>query len=120
MRIRTPLILTSLCAAALLAVAGFADTLAEIVAFADTNHDGEVDRAEFQRRQKDVFFFSDADKNGRLSASELGTGEAAEVLELADRNRDGELELDEFLDLRARAFSRADTNKDGALSLGSV
>lgn len=104
----------------LLAGAAGAESLEDIHSHCDANRDGEVDRAEYQVRQKDLFFFQDKDKDGALEEGELEGPGAAELIRQGDRDGDGRLELDEWLDARGRAFSRADADKSGTLSVEEV
>lgn len=41
-----------------------------IVAAADVNHDGCIDRVEYLRRMSEAFFFVDTNKNGFLTSLE--------------------------------------------------
>lgn len=87
----------------------------------DRNRDGYVDRGEFQQRAVELFFFADADRDGRATAADLDRvtldpgGSAA-----ADRDGDGWISLPEFLELRLARFRGADADGDGRLSRAEV
>jgi Ca2+-binding EF-hand superfamily protein len=86
----------------------------------DQNHDGNIDREEFHRRQVDVFYHADADKNGSLSEAEFAKLDSETPFAVLDKNADGKLSMNEFTDYRAQQFDDADTNSDGVLSLQEV
>jgi hypothetical protein len=87
----------------------------------DTNHDGAIDRDEFDERMTNVFFLADTNKDGTLSPAECAaTLVQTGNLGTADSNHDGRLTLHEFLRARARDFDRVDTNADGLLELDEV
>lgn len=115
MRTNTILMVAALICSAPPALADKGD----VYRISDRDGDGHVDRREFQQRQVDLFMFHDADKDGNLSAGELGADGAATV-RAGDRDGDGKLQLEEFLDLRALVFSEADTDNTGTLSESEV
>src|SRR5215468_4895479 len=93
-----------MCSFALAALLGAAPALAQpsaqpatttdVFTLTDRNGDGEIDHQEYADREVDVFFFADGDKDGKLSAAEVGASDAA--FKAADRNGDGALSLAEF------------------------
>ena len=87
----------------------------------DTNHDGAVDREEFEQRLTEVFYAADVNKDGTLSSQEVtATLVQTESLGAADSNHDGKLTLHEFLRARSQDFEQADTNDDGLLEVDEV
>lgn len=87
----------------------------EDFAITDRNSDGFVDKGEFHDRMVELFFFMDADRDGRLVPAEL-PAVPKEVFAGADRDGDGVLSLTEFTEARAHDFARADADGDGLLS----
>jgi hypothetical protein len=81
----------------------------------DRNHDGRIDRAEFQRRMADIFYLRDTDKDGFLTMAEL-EGVTPRVFKAADRDGDGKLSFYEYINSRFQDFRTADRNNDGILS----
>jgi Ca2+-binding EF-hand superfamily protein len=92
-------------------------TRQQIMAFADTNGDGTIDRLEFLERMREAFFFVDANRDGVLTLDEYQRLEGADPrgFARADRNHDGKLSLEEFLKAVNEDFDAADTNNDGVL-----
>jgi hypothetical protein len=86
----------------------------------DTNKDGNIDREEFHRRQVEVFYHADKDKNGSLSEAEFTAIDAKTPFTVLDKNADGKISMNEFTDYRAEQFDDADANSDGLLSLQEV
>ena len=87
----------------------------------DVNRDGYVDREEFHRRQVDVFFHGDTDKDGYMSMDEVRAAVVfPEDFENADKNDDDRIALYEFIAVRFYQFDDVDTDKDGRLSLEEV
>lgn len=127
MRITTPLGFVSFALLASTGLAGAASavdldgpaTPAAIFEVTDLNHNQKIDLDEFQARQSDVFFFTDADKNGFLTAAELGA-RGAEAIADVDHDKSASIDMSEFLELRTRAFLAADSNDDGNLTLQEV
>lgn len=124
MRRRTAVLL-SMALLALAARVGAEDTAATYdpkAAFAETdrNGDGVVDLEEFHQRIVDVFYSSDADKDGTLSAAELARLPRPEAMKDVDENGDGKVSLHEFVRVRFLQFQEADVNHDGELTLEEV
>jgi Ca2+-binding EF-hand superfamily protein len=92
-------------------------TRQQLMAFADTDGDGTIDRLEFLERMREAFFFLDANKDGFLTLEEYQRLEGADPrgFARADRNHDGKLSLTEFLEAVNADFDAADTNHDGVL-----
>lgn len=85
----------------------------------DRNSDGFIDKGEFHQRMVELFFFADADRDGRLLPVEL-PGVPAGVFRGADRDGDGSLSLAEFTEARAADFGQVDRDGDGLLSRAEV
>lgn len=91
----------------------------EDFAITDRNSDGFIDRGEFHQRMVELFFFADADRDGRLVPAEL-PGVPAAVFRGADRDGNGSLSLAEFTQARAVDFGQVDRDGDGLLSRAEV
>jgi Ca2+-binding EF-hand superfamily protein len=91
-------------------------------AFAETdrNHDGAIDREEYQERIVEVFYFADANKDGTLDAVELQALVFPDDFRTDDRDANGRVSLREFLRVRFRDFDAADRDDDGTLSVEEV
>ncbi|MBL8668042.1 MAG: EF-hand domain-containing protein [Rhodospirillales bacterium] len=91
-------------------------------ATADLNKDGKIDRAEYQRRMVEVFYFADKNKDGVVTIEEIAAIETVDepAFKKADKNGDGKLTLNEFVTYRVIQFDEADTNHDGVLTLEEV
>jgi hypothetical protein len=81
----------------------------------DSNRDGRVDRAEYERHVRAVFSSLDRDKDGILAGSEL-PDVTAEAIRAADGNSDGKLTAIEYMNQRLKEFADADRNRDGVLT----
>jgi Ca2+-binding EF-hand superfamily protein len=89
-------------------------------AAADENHDGEVDREEFQHRIVQVYYFADTDKDGFVVYGELKVFDEDKLFMVADRNHDSKISLKEFVNARFDNFRDADKDSDGTLSVQEV
>jgi hypothetical protein len=85
----------------------------------DTNGDGQIDRAEYDRHARDEFSSLDRDKDGYLTRSELAEV-TDEAIRAADGDSDGRLTVIEYMNERLREFSAADRNRDGVLTRAEV
>ncbi len=122
---RSASLLTSLAVACLLGVAAapvVAQDLESKFATADLNKDGKIDRAEYQRRMVEVFYFADKNKDGVVTIEEIAAIETVDeaAFKKADKNGDGRLTLNEFVTYRVIQFDEADANHDGVLTLEEV
>jgi Ca2+-binding EF-hand superfamily protein len=87
----------------------------------DTNRDGQVTRAEFDKLTQQQFgAFA---KGGSLNAEQYyqllaaqSRAISARVFERLDRDHDGKLDLSEFASSQERLFSRLDKNNDGVIT----
>jgi len=87
----------------------------------DENHDGKIDREEFQHRVVEIFYFGDRDKDGYLTQQELIAAVIfPEDFEDADRSADGRISLYEFVQVRFATFDEVDADEDGVLSVEEV
>jgi Ca2+-binding EF-hand superfamily protein len=123
MRWTTIAILTSAFIAAGAAPAG-ADAVDDDAraahADSDRNADGKIDREEFHVRMVEIFYLSDADRDGFLILVELQKIDEDMVFEPADVSNDGKLTLEEYVDQRFESFDETDVNSDGVLSVEEV
>jgi len=108
-------------ALAVLASSGLAQTeppakMKERFQAADKNHDGFLDREEYNQLVVEAFYFRDKNKDGYLTVDELTGVVSPEVFKAIDRKGDGKLTLDEWTNALFVDFDRADTNHDGQLS----
>lgn len=123
---RSAPLLSSLAVACLLtATAAFpaaAQTVEEWFATTDLNKDGKIDRAEYQRRMVEVFYFADKNKDGVVTVEEIAVIETVDeaAFKKADKNGDGRLTVNEFVTYRMIQFDEADTNHDGVLTIEEV
>ena len=123
---RSVSLLSSLAVAGLLGAAAVPPASAQDIesrfATADINKDGKIDRAEYQRRMVEVFYFADKNKDGVVTIEEIAAIETVDeaAFKKADKNGDGKLTLNEFVTYRVIQFDEADTNHDGVLTLEEV
>lgn len=123
---RSVSLLSSLAVASLLGLTAASPALAQQndspFATADINKDGKIDRAEYQRRMVEVFYFADKNKDGMVTIEELTVIETVDeaAFKKADKNGDGKLTLNEFVAYRVIQFDEADTNHDGVLTVEEV
>jgi len=82
---------------------------------ADRNHDGRVDRTEYDGFVQELVLLHDADRDGRLSRSEASAAFPPGRFEQIDSNGDGYLAVEEVDAFTDRDFAVLDANKDGAV-----
>jgi Ca2+-binding EF-hand superfamily protein len=82
---------------------------------ADTNHDGKVDRAEYDGFIAELVLLYDVDRDGRLSRAELATARDPAKFDTIDANHDGFLTLQEIDAYSDSDFAVLDANGDGAI-----
>ncbi len=101
---------------------------------ADTDKNGQLNRAEIERVQKAemqarsrvVFTRLDTDKNGQLSqaefakAAEAAPVNAAPMLNRMDSNRDQQISLKEYSTGALANFDKLDADKDGIVSPAEI
>jgi Ca2+-binding EF-hand superfamily protein len=86
----------------------------------DKNHDGEIDRGEFEQRIIQIFYFADVDKDGFVTIGQLMVFDEALLFETADLDNDSRISLSEFLVVRFENFREADTDGSDTLSVEEV
>ena len=86
----------------------------------DRNHDGEINREEFEQRIIHIFYFADVDKDGFVTIGQLMAFDEALVFETADLDDDSRISLSEFLVVRFENFREADTDGSDTLSVEEV
>ncbi len=83
----------------------------------DENHDGVIDRQEFQRRKTEVFFLRLPAHSEDTSVELADTQLTAEAFREADINGDGKLSGSEFIQASFAQFEIYDTNHDQEITL---
>ena len=126
MRAGASLFLSSLAVGCLLALATVhqagAQAAGQSFSTSDLDKDGKIDRAEYQRRMVEVFYFADRNKDGVVTIEEIAAIETVDekAFKAADRDGNGKLSVNEFVAYRVIQFDEADTNKDGVLTIEEV
>ncbi len=86
----------------------------------DRNHDGRIDRAEFQDWMTDAFYFRDSNHKGYLVQSDLQGTLSPEVFKAMNRKGDGKLTMKEYLNALFRDFDAIDVNGDGSITIEEI
>ena len=86
----------------------------------DQNHDGEIDREEFEQRMIQIFYFADVDKDGFVTIGQLVVFDESLLFETADFDSDARLSLSEFLKARFESYRDADTDGSDTLSVEEI
>ncbi len=86
---------------------------------ADRDGNGVVDHGEFHDRQVEIVYFLDVDKDGNLTATELGEIDTDRFV-AADRDENGKLSVTEFTAARFKDFDDADTDEDEVLTVTEI
>ncbi len=86
----------------------------------DLNHNGEINREEFEQRMIHIFYFADVDKDGFVTLGQLTVFDEALLFETADADSDSRISLSEFLVVRFENFREADTDGSDSLSVEEV
>lgn len=108
------LILLALLGACATASAAAPKSPAEDFTALDLDRNGSLDWKEYRNRVSEIFFFADADSDGRVDAGEAGTlGEGVAI------PADG-LTHAQFLDTHRKAFDDLDRDNDGRLTLAEA
>lgn len=82
---------------------------------ADANHDGKVDRGEYDGFVEELVLIYDADLDGKLSRSEVATASDPSKFDIIDADKDGTLTITEIAAYSDNDFGAMDRNKDGAI-----
>ena len=89
-----------------------------IMDITDLNEDDRIDLEEYRHRITDVYFFLDADKDGKLTVVEIQKSIPnldPAVIDNADVNGDTIITIYEFRYVLYKDFDVMDKNKDGSL-----
>jgi hypothetical protein len=86
----------------------------------DRDHNGEIDRAEFEQRIIHIFYFADVDKDGFVTIGQLTVFDEALLFETADLDSDSRISLAEFRVVRFENFREADADGSNTLSVEEV
>jgi Ca2+-binding EF-hand superfamily protein len=86
----------------------------------DRDHNGEIDRGEFEQRIIQIFYFADVDKDGFVTIGQLTVFDEALLFETADLDGDSRLSLSEFQAARSEDFREADRDGSDTLSVEEV
>ena len=90
----------------------------EIMDITDLDGDGKIDLKEYRNRITDVYFFLDADKDGKLTVVEIQRSMPdldPALVDNADVNGDTIITIYEFRYVLYKDFDVMDKNKDGSL-----
>lgn len=94
----------------------------QLLADADTDHDGRITRPEYQAARAARFARLDRDHDGYFSADDLPQmarrrlgAKLAQLDRALDADGDGRVSRAEFVDGPARLFDLADTNRDAVV-----
>lgn len=91
---------------------------AEIMDVTDLDGDERIDIKEYRHRITDVYFFLDADKDGKLTVVEIQRSMPdidPAVIDTADVNGDAIITIYEFRYVLYKDFDAIDKNQDGGL-----
>jgi hypothetical protein len=86
----------------------------------DTNHDGKIDRGEFQEWMVDVFFLRDQNHKGYLVYEDVKDAMTPENFKAHDKNGNGKIPLQEFLNATFQDFAAADVRGNGTLTVEEI
>ena len=86
----------------------------------DKNHDGEINRDEFEQRMIHIFYFADVDRDGYVTIGQLTVFDEALLFDTADVDSDSRISLSEFLIVRFENFREADTDGSDSLSVEEI
>ena len=81
---------------------------------ADSNHDGKVDRSEYDGFVDEMVLLRDANRDGKLEREEVGPHAAARFDKI-DANHDGSLSFEEVEAFSGTDFAAMDANGDGGI-----
>jgi hypothetical protein len=121
-RILIPLLMLALLAPA----SGWADELPPphdpraAHAATDRDHNGEIDRDEFEQRMIHIFYFADVDRDGFVTIGQLTVFDEKLLFDFADVDSDSRISLSEFLIVRFEDFREADGDGSDTLSVEEI
>ncbi|HEY0505355.1 MAG TPA: hypothetical protein VGD42_17875 [Lysobacter sp.] len=82
---------------------------------ADSNHDGKVDRGEYDGFVEELVLLHDNDGDRKLSRAELSSARDLSRFDVIDADKDGFLTSAELAAFGDNDFAVMDGNKDGAI-----
>lgn len=82
---------------------------------ADANHDGKVDRVEYDNFVAELVLLYDANRDGRLSRDEVANARDPSKFDRIDADHDGFLTPAEVEAFSASDFAAMDANGDGGI-----
>lgn len=82
---------------------------------ADANHDGKVDRSEYDNFVAELVLLYDTNRDGRLSRDEVATARDPSKFDRIDADHDGFLTLRELDAFSSSDFAAMDANGDGSI-----
>ena len=82
---------------------------------ADTNDDGQVDRAEYGNFVEELVLLHDTDRDGKLSREEVANAPDPSKFDKIDADRDGFLVIAELNTYSDSDFAAMDANSDGKI-----
>ena len=82
---------------------------------ADANHDGKVDRSEYDNFVDELVLLYDANRDGKLSHDEIATARDPSKFDRIDADHDGFLTAQEIEAFSGSDFAAMDANSDGSI-----
>lgn len=82
---------------------------------ADTNHDGKVDRGEYDGFVEELVLLYDTDRDGKLSRGEIAGARDPSRFDVIDADKDGFITAAEVAAFGDSDFAVMDGNKDGSI-----
>jgi len=82
---------------------------------ADANHDGKVDRTEYDNFVTELVLLYDTNRDGKLSRDEVANARDPGKFDRIDADHDGFLTLQEIQAFSASDFAAMDANGDGVI-----
>jgi len=82
---------------------------------ADANHDGKVDRAEYDNFVAELVLLYDANRDGKLSRDEVATARDPSKFDRIDADHDGFLTAQEVEAFSGSDFAAMDGNGNGSI-----
>jgi len=82
---------------------------------ADANHDGKIDRAEYENFVAELVLLYDANRDGKLSRDEVANARDPSKFDRIDADHDGFLAAQEVEAFSDSDFAAMDANGDGVI-----